>query len=78
MVKHAKATQINLNISHQQQNIIITIKDNGSGFDTEKLKESKGIGWKNILARINLMGGKVSIRSAPITGTFIKINIPDA
>lgn len=77
MVKHAKATQIKVNISHQQQNIIITIKDNGCGFDIEKLKESKGIGWKNILARVNLMGGKVSIKSAHITGTFIKFNIPD-
>ncbi len=78
MVKHAKATQINLNISHQQPNIIITIKDNGRGFDTEKLKQSKGIGWKNIQARINLMGGVVSIRSTPANGTFIKFNIPNA
>jgi len=77
MVKHASATQIALNVTKRDQSTIISIKDNGTGFDTAKLQESKGLGWKNISARINLINGKINIRSTN-QGTLVTINIPDA
>ena len=76
MVKHADATRINLDVYSTPTGLIINIKDNGKGFDTEQIKTSKGLGWKNISARLNLLDGKMQIQSEKLTGTQIEITIP--
>lgn len=76
MVKHAQASQINLEVTQQEHNLTIGIKDNGNGFDTSQIKKSKGLGWKNIAARVNMLDGKMKVRSEQLTGTQIEITIP--
>jgi two-component system NarL family sensor kinase len=76
MVKHAEATQINLDVYSTATGLIINIKDNGKGFDPEQIRESKGLGWKNIFARVNLLDGKMQVQSEKLTGTQIEITIP--
>lgn len=76
MIKHANANSISLNIEKVSANMLITIKDDGKGFDAAKINESKGIGWKNILARVNLMDGEMKIESEQLIGTQIEISIP--
>ncbi|MBK0378686.1 tetratricopeptide repeat-containing sensor histidine kinase [Mucilaginibacter segetis] len=77
IVKHAKATQINIEAISKNSHLIIAIKDNGVGFDTDQIKNSNGIGWKNITARVNLLDGILNIRSERLSGTQIEIIIPD-
>ncbi|TZF86317.1 tetratricopeptide repeat protein (plasmid) [Pedobacter sp. BS3] len=76
MLKHANATEITLEIEKINQNIQISIKDNGQGFDTEKISQSNGLGWKNISARVNLLDGEMKIASEKLVGTRIEILIP--
>lgn len=77
MIKHAQASEIKLDIEQQLSNIIISIKDNGKGFDASKINESKGLGWKNISARVHLLDGKMNIHSERLSGTKIEISIPE-
>lgn len=77
MLKHAAASHISIDITKPNANMFIAIKDNGKGFDTEKINESKGIGWKNISARVHLLDGKMNIHSERLMGTTIEISIPD-
>lgn len=77
MIKHAQASEINLDIDRAINNIIISIKDNGKGFDTSKVKDSKGLGWKNITARVHLLDGKMDVQSERLSGTKIEISIPE-
>jgi len=77
MLKHAGASHISIDITKPNANMLIAIKDNGKGFDTEKINESKGIGWKNISARVHLLDGKMNIHSERLMGTTIEISIPD-
>lgn len=76
MVKHAQASQIDLDVTQQGDSFNLTIKDNGKGFDTVQINKSKGLGWKNIAARVNLLDGNMRVRSEQLTGTQIEISIP--
>ncbi len=57
--------------------IYITVEDDGRGFDTAILKESKSIGLKNMSERVKLMvGGSLTIESERGKGTRAVIEIP--
>lgn len=73
-LKHAKATDILIDCIQNDHQFDITVEDNGTGFNPEKVK-SDGIGLNNIQARVNYLNGKLDIRSSPETGTTITINI---
>jgi len=73
---HAKATEVNISMKINEISLIIRIQDNGTGFDTEKIEYSKGIGWKNIFSRIALLNGEIKIESYVGKGTNINIEVP--
>jgi len=77
-VKHAEAKKIDICLMEDVKNITIAYKDDGIGFDPEKLRKqpgSKGIGLSNIFSRINSLKGEVSLNSHSGKGmnVFIKI-----
>jgi len=77
VIKYANASIVEIQLIRHEEEINITIEDNGSGFDTTKLELSKGNGWKNIKSRINLIKGDLDIDSAPQRkGTSLMIRIP--
>lgn len=76
MIKHSNASKIQLSITKIGNNLKLNIEDNGTGMDTGDLKNSKGIGWKNVNARINMMDGKLKINSEKLKGTLIEITLP--
>lgn len=80
IVKHAKATEVQVNLSHTHEIIILEIRDNGIGFDPEALfadqEQHKGLGLRNIRKRVSLIGGTFQISSTRNSGTSIRITIP--
>lgn len=77
VIKYATASTIEVQLVRHEDEINITIEDNGSGFDTTKLESSKGNGWKNIKSRVNLIKGEIDIDSTPQRkGTALMIRIP--
>ena len=72
-LKHSEATEIIINLKNKNNNISLEIDDNGKGFDTSKIAESTGIGWKNIYSRTELLNGKVTVNSESGKGT--KLNV---
>jgi two-component system, NarL family, sensor kinase len=76
MIKHAGATQILIKLNGDAENLLLFMQDNGMGFNQKDLKESKGIGWRNIAARVSLLKGKINIISNLNQGTRISIAIP--
>ncbi len=76
IIKHAKASQIKLQLLGSEQETTILLEDDGIGFDSEKLDEDKtGIGLKNIKQRCKLIGAEFKLNSQPGKGTFVKIII---
>ena len=75
MIKHAKADHILLSINKNNSDLKIIIKDNGIGFDTNELKNSKGMGWKNIFSRVSMLDGNIKLESELKKGTIVYINL---
>jgi signal transduction histidine kinase len=74
IIKHAKAKNVVLDFSVKKGDLTITIKDNGVGFSTKRVK--KGIGIKNMKSRILKLKGDFSISSEINKGTTIHCTIP--
>lgn len=62
VIKHAKATHALVQIDCQDTLLIVTVEDNGTGFDKNKIK-SQGIGLKTIPERIKAMHGQYHLES---------------
>ncbi len=61
-IKHAEASEINVQISHREHTIQLTIEDNGKGFDIEKAK-GKGIGLSNVQSRLDYLQATMDVLS---------------
>ena len=59
------------------ENIVITVEDDGVGFDTQELSKEKSVGLKNIRFRLHhLVNGTLDIASEEGKGTIVTITIP--
>lgn len=70
-IKHSKASDLKVSLFYDDNELIISAKDNGVGFLLDEKKE--GIGLINIENRIKLIGAKVAFESEKNKGTSIKI-----
>lgn len=77
IIKHAKATEVSIQFIKHDKELCLLIEDNGIGFDTNEIRNFKGIGLKNIQSRINYLNGKVYFDSSINNGTTVNIEIPD-
>lgn len=79
IVKHAEASEINLEMHYLSEKLIITVEDNGKGFNVEamRLSESnRGLGLRNMINRMNMIGGIIHIESKTNNGTKATIELP--
>lgn len=73
-LKHAGASQIAVRLDSTDTNIVLTISDDGAGF--EPCNVNYGMGLQNMTERAQRLGGTVQIASAPGAGTTIMVAIP--
>jgi len=76
VLKHAKADKLDIAIIAENNEMDVTIEDNGIGFDLHSIKNSDSYGMKNIQSRIDFLNGKLDIDSQPGIGTVIAFYIP--
>jgi signal transduction histidine kinase len=74
IVKHAKATRVLIRLSIEGPDIVLTVSDNGVGFDVNRHR--KGVGITNIISRAELFNGSVEIQSAPGEGCILSVGLP--
>lgn len=81
IVKHSGATRASIDIMDAGPDLVITIEDNGKGFDAKAEKGvaiGSGFGLAGIAERVGMLGGQHAIESAPGKGTTITITLPVA
>ena len=78
VVKHANATEVGISLYKKHSAVILSVKDNGVGFDPLKLSSSAhpGTGISGMRERANLLGGSFEVISKPGKGTRINVKIP--
>lgn len=77
--KHAKATDVKVSIRKLQSSIRLEIHDNGKSFDMKRVlfaKRHKRLGLLGSRERVEMIGGKFGVESAPGQGTTISAEIP--
>jgi ligand-binding sensor domain-containing protein/signal transduction histidine kinase len=76
IIKHAEATEASVTIRRTPGGVRLTIRDNGKGFKPGAPADpakAGGFGLTGITERVQLLGGKTAIHSAPGKGTEISI-----
>jgi two-component system, NarL family, sensor kinase len=77
VLKYSKGKHVSLQLVQHAEELVLTIEDDGRGFDTNLLMLGQGNGWKNINSRIGLIKGHIEIDSEPgRDGTTVMITIP--
>ncbi len=74
-IKHAGATSAVVQLSKTVTGVNITVEDDGKGFDSANLKSTSGIGWTNILSRVEYLKGRLDVQSSPGKGTSVHVEI---
>jgi signal transduction histidine kinase len=74
--KHAKANRIKVSIETHQGMLILRIRDDGIGFDPELVRKKSRLGLVSLRERAAIIGGELSISSAPGSGTEITVEVP--
>ncbi len=77
-IKHAEATLITISFEKLPGKISCLYKDNGKGFDINKLHPSQhsGMGYSNMVTRINSLNGSFNLASEHAKGTTASIIVP--
>jgi signal transduction histidine kinase len=78
--KHARADNVWLRVIRGEEELLTTIRDDGQGFDVEEVEISYAtrgsIGLLNLYERAEMLGGRISIESAPGQGTIVDLMVP--
>ena len=79
--RHAGAKQIEVELRYDERQLRLRVRDDGKGIDLEFLNpggRSGHFGLHGMRERAELLGGKLTVWSAPGSGTEIELNIPAA
>lgn len=77
VIKYSGGNQISIQLVMHPQELVLTIEDNGSGFEANTLLESHGNGWKNINSRLHMIKGAIEIDTQKNRqGTTLIITVP--
>jgi CheY-like chemotaxis protein len=77
IVKHARVREARLRLKRMRGRLWLTIADRGQGFDPQTLGRTGGFGLFCIRERIELLGGRMKVRSVKGQGSVFVIAMPD-
>lgn len=74
IVKYSNADEVTIEINRHEESLILTIIDNGIGFDEKNIKSGNGLG--NMRKRAESLSGEIKIDSKSQEGTQVRLTIP--
>jgi signal transduction histidine kinase len=74
-LRHARPTVISVSLRRNPPNLILKIKDNGSGIANDRSSD-EGFGFANMQARAKNIGAELDIRSSAGSGTSVVVRLP--
>lgn len=77
VLKHAEATSLSIQLLQHEDQVVLTVEDNGKGYDPEQLK-GDGIGLANIRNRAGVLEGSLTIDSRMGRGSVHVVALPAA
>jgi PAS domain S-box-containing protein len=79
-LRHAQAKHLDAQLRHSDGRLLLTVKDDGRGFDAEAARRTalsgKSLGLLGMQERARLAGGELTLTSAPGRGTEVSVSLP--
>ena len=76
VIKHSGVKHVEVQLLEQSNEVLLTVRDSGSGFDVQAAKRSSGIGLTSMQERVRLVNGEIRVESKPMQGTTIHVRVP--
>jgi PAS domain S-box-containing protein len=73
--KHSKSEKATVSVTQEGQDVRLEVRDWGIGFDPESVEEGH-FGLESIRQRVRLLGGRLTIETAPGSGTQVQVVVP--
>lgn len=74
--RYARAKNVTVLMQPEEKELVLTIKDDGIGFDKEKVAAKKTLGILGMQERTSIMEGTYEINSTPGKGTVVTVRVP--
>jgi signal transduction histidine kinase len=75
IAKHSRAALVQVQLSGISRDLVLTISDDGVGFDLTRVRNTVGLGLVSMRERMHLVGGRFDISSKPGSGTRIQARV---
>jgi PAS domain S-box-containing protein len=72
--RHSGATQVEVRLRIEGQEVVAEVADDGRGFDTESVRA--GVGLSAMRERVEALGGNIEVKSRPGAGTRVEVKVP--
>jgi signal transduction histidine kinase/streptogramin lyase len=76
LVKYARCREAAIRLGYEQHRLLLTVQDDGVGFDAAAPALGGGNGLGNMRSRAAGMGGELHIDTVPGQGTTLRLNVP--
>ena len=76
VARHAEARNIEIFLGEEDQELVISITDDGKGIQPEALKGAAAFGVNGMRERIHRIGGEFTIEPGESSGTRISVRVP--
>jgi signal transduction histidine kinase len=78
VARHAKATRVTVRLAKQDGDLLLEVRDNGSGIRQEQFAASRSLGVLGMRERAILLGGEFNIDGTSENGTTVTVRMPEA
>ena len=75
IVRHARASRVEIRLAVEGSELVLAISDDGSGFNPESAGAQGGMGLRIMRYRALSVGGRLVIDSSPV-GTRVALRVP--
>jgi len=76
VAKHAKASEVDIALELTGTDVVVTVQDNGVGAAPADLNRPRAHGIAGLRHRVQVLGGRLDISSAPNRGTTVRVRVP--
>jgi two-component system sensor histidine kinase UhpB len=76
VVKHSGATRAEVGVDIARDDLVLTISDDGRGFDSGDARRATGLGLISMAERARLADGQCALFSKPGGGTTVRVTVP--
>jgi len=76
VARHAQATKVWVNLSEEEDAVVLEVEDDGVGISPARLAERRSLGLLGMRERVAVFGGEIEFAGVPGQGTAVLVRMP--